>query len=262
VRGELMAQLSTHLNTITEEEVAQAKSLCLAIGPTLIPQLANTLAAEQRARSRQRLTDLLLEFGEHGRRCVDQLRRSPNPSVRRTAVQLLRTFGGEDALADLKELLNDSEPHVQREAVRALIAVAVDEAYAVLEQALANEDSKSRTSVIQELSTTRDERAIPLFCYMVRHLECRGATREIYLKAVGRLGILGGPAAVDALTEVLNKGLWWAPKRAKEWRTEAAAALKQIGSPEATAALEEAAARGSFGVRRIAKRYVQTMVLT
>ena len=129
-------------------------------------------------------------------------------------MQLLRTFGGDDALSDLAELLNDSEAHVQREAVRALIAIAVDEAYALLEQALASEDSKARASVIQELSTTRDERATPLFCYMLRHLECRGATREIYLKAVSRLGTLGGPAAVEALTEVLHKGLWWAPQRA------------------------------------------------
>jgi HEAT repeat protein len=240
--------------------VSQAKTLCLAIGPTLIPQLANALATEQRARSRQRLTDLLLEFGEHGRQCVDQLRRSPNPSVRRTAVQLLRTFGGQDALSDLKELLNDDEAHVQREAVRALIAIAVDEGYAMLEEAIATEESKARASVIAELSTTRDERATPLFCYMLRHLECRGATREIYLKAVSRLGHLGGPAAIEALAEVLNKGLWWAPHRAKEWRTEAAAALALIATPQAMFALEEAAARGSFGVRRIAKKYVSAVI--
>ncbi len=260
VRGDLMRQVATQLNNVGEDEVAAVKNLCLAIGPTLIPHLANTLAAEQRARARQRLTDLLLAFGEHGRQCVDQLRRSHNPSVRRTAVQLLRTFGGDDALSDLAELLNDSEAHVQREAVRALIAIAVDEAYALLEQALASEDSKARASVMQELSTTRDERATPLFCYMLRRLECRGATREIYLKAVSRLGTLGGPAAVEALTEVLHKGLWWAPQRAREWRTEAAAALVQIATPEAMAALEDAASRGSFGVRRVAKKYVSTVL--
>ena len=62
-------------------------------------------------------------------------------------------------------------------------------------------------------------------------------------------------AAVEALTEVLHKGLWWAPMRAREWRTEAAAALAQICTPESRTALEEAAASGSFGVRRIAKRF-------
>ena len=256
VNGELMSQLATQLNTVADEDVEHVKALCLAVGPRLIPQLAKTLAGEQRARARHRLTELLTAFGEHGRRCVDQLRRSPNPSVRRTAVQLLRTFGGNDALSDLAELLNDSEAHVQREAVRALIAIAVDEAYALLEQALSSEESRSRAAVMQELSTTRDERATPLFCYMVRHLECRGTTREVYLKAVSRLGALGGPGAVEALKEVLHKGLWWAPMRAREWRAEAASALVQIGTAEAREVLEDAAARGSLGVKRVVKRFV------
>jgi hypothetical protein len=260
VRGELMPQLAAHLNTVGDEEGEQIRSLCLAIGPTLVPHLANALANEQRPRSRQRLTDLLMEFGEHGRQCVDQLRRSPNPSVRRAAVRLLRSFGGQDALSDLAELLNDSEAHVQREAVRALIAIAVDEAYALLEQALASEASRARSAVIQELSTTRDERATPLFCYMVRHLACRGNTREIYLKAVSRLGTLGGPGAVEALKDVLHKGLWWSPRRAREWRTVAAEALAALKTPEAQVVLEEAVASGTFGVRRVAKKYVTTTV--
>jgi HEAT repeat protein len=256
VAGEMMPQLASQLSSVTDEEAEQVRALCLAIGPPLIPRLAATLAGEQRARSRQRMTELLLAFGQHGRNCVDQLRHSPNPSVRRTAVQLLRTFGGEDALSDLAELLDDSEANVQREAVRALIAVAEDEAYALLEQALASEESRSRAAVMQELSTTRDERAIPLFCYMLRHLQCRGTTREIYLKAVARLGTLGGPAAVEALAEVLHQGVWWSPHRAREWQTEAANALARVQSPESAAALEEAASRGSFAVRRAARRYL------
>jgi hypothetical protein len=260
VAGELMAQVAAHLNTVSDEEAGQVRNLCLAIGPKLVGALANALAIEQRPRARQRLTELLMEFGEHGRQCVDQLRRSPSPSVRRTAVQLLRSFGGSDALGDLAELLNDTETHVQREAARALISVAVEESYALLEQALASEESRARQAVMQELSTTRDERATPLFCYLVRHLECRGANREIYLKAVSRLGTLGGDGAVEALTEVLHKGLWWAPHRAREWRTAAAASLALIATPEAVGVLEAAAATGTFGVRRVARRHLASQV--
>ena len=89
---------------------------------------------------------------------------------------------------------------------------------------------------------------------MVRHMECRGRLREAYLKAVSRLGVLGGVDAVEALSEVLNRGSLRAPMRAREWRTEAAAALARIDLPEARQALEEAAERGSLGVRRIARK--------
>ena len=71
--------------------------------------------------ARQRLTHLLLGFGAAGRTAVEQLRASANPAVRRTAIHLLREFGGSEALPDLTTLLDDAEPHVQREAVRAIL---------------------------------------------------------------------------------------------------------------------------------------------
>ena len=129
------------------------------------------------------------------------------------------------------------------------------------------EDADAGQAVQIVRATWRDTRAL------VRHIRDKGsstpantrrdgwgATREIYLKAVSRLGTLGGSAAIEALSEVLHKGIWWAPRRAREWRTEAAAALAQIATAEAMAALEDAAARGSFGVKRIAKKYVSTVL--
>jgi len=44
--------------------------------------------------------------------------------------------------------------------------------------------------------------------------------------------------------------------RAREWRTEAASALARIDLPEARQALEDAAERGSFGVRKIARKHL------
>jgi HEAT repeat protein len=223
----------------------------------LVPRLAETLATEARARARQRLTDLLIGFGEHGRRSVAQLRQSPNPSVRRTAVQLLRSFGGPEALPDLEQLVNDPEAAVQREAARALIGFGFDESFDLLKRILRDEKHAGRKSVIEELGSARDPKARPLFCYLVRRLECRGSLREVYMRAIDRLGLIGGKEGVEALSEVLRKGQWWAPMRTREVRAEAAAALAQIKLPEAQEALREAATNGSFGVRAIARRHVR-----
>ena len=133
VAGQFMSQVSVHLNGVKDEEFEQVKSLCSALGPGLVPKLAEVLASEARARARTRLTDLLIGFGEHGRQSVAQLRQSPNPSVRRTAVQLLRSFGGPEALPDLEQLVNDPETAVQREAARALIGFGFDESFAAAE---------------------------------------------------------------------------------------------------------------------------------
>ena len=94
--------------------------------------------------------------------------------MRRTAIYLLREFGGKDALPDLTDLLDDNEPQVQREAVRAILNIGTERAYQVLEQALASGTSQSRDAIMQSISVVRDEGATPLFAYIVRHVDHRG----------------------------------------------------------------------------------------
>ena len=64
----------------------------------MIPPLAEALSAEQDARSRRRLRDILVGFGAQGRESVQQLMSAPNWEVRRTAAFLLREFGGSEGL--------------------------------------------------------------------------------------------------------------------------------------------------------------------
>ena len=257
VSGQMMSTIATHLNSMGDLEVDEVRGVCEVIGPPLIPRLAETLAGEERPRARQRLTQLLIAFGEHGRDSVEHLRRSPSPSVRRTAVQLLRSFGGHEALGEIAEMLEDPEPNVQRESVRALIAIGNDEAYETLERALTADKSRARAALMQELSATRDERATRLLCFIVHHMDCRGTLREIYMKALARLGVLGGTEAVDALADVLRKGQWWAPWRWNEVWGEAAASLAKINTPESLQALSDAATGGAPGARHWAKRQLK-----
>ncbi len=86
-----------------------------------------------------------------GRREVERLKNSPNPAVRRTAIYLLREFGGSEALPELTELLNDNDQQVQREAVRAILNIGTDKAFEVLQQALAGGTPTSRDAIMQSL---------------------------------------------------------------------------------------------------------------
>ncbi len=258
VGGQFMPQLAVHLGAVRDDEFEHVKGLCAAVGPTLVPKVTETLAREVRSRARQRLMSLLVAFGKYGRLSVDQLRQSPNPSVRRTAVQLLRSFGGPEAVPDLERLVSDTNAEVQRAAARAMVDLGIDESFEMLQRILGTDTHRGRAAVIEELDSTHDEHAAPLFCYLVRHVECRGPLRDVYVRSLHRLGVLGGPDAVEALSEVLHKGHWWAPIRTRDTRTQAAAALAQIKLPAAQNALRDAAANGSFGVRSIAKKHVNT----
>jgi HEAT repeat protein len=248
-----MRHVAAHFESVSDVDFEHAKKLCYTLGTVVIKPLAEALASEERARPRQRMRDLLLGFGAAGRQSVEQLKQSPNAGVRRTAIYLLREFGGDEALPELESLLDDTEPHVQREAIRAILMIGIDAGYAVLTRALTSGSARSRATITAVLAGLRDERAAALFCYILRHSSHRGRTKEAYRFAVEALGRVGGHDAIAALKGSLGRGDWWLPFATAAHRTAVAAALARINTNEAWQVLEEAASDANRGVRTAAK---------
>jgi HEAT repeat protein len=98
----------------------------------------------------------------------------------------------------------------------------------------------------------RDERAAPLFCYLVRHMN-RRKEQQLYLSSIEALGTFGGPDAVEALKFALHQGDWRAPLQTRRLRAAAARALRRIGTPAAVDVLREASTQGPRGVRSAAR---------
>src|SRR5436190_2075261 len=251
-RGAMMRHAAKQLRTADEASYGRLKRLAHGIGPAVIAPLAEALSAEQDARSRRRLRDILVEFGAAGRESVQQLMNAANWEVRRTAAFLLREFGGVEGLKELQPLLTDPEPLVQREAIQALVLNGTDAASQILLEALTSTAGRPRQTLITELTAMRDERAAPLFCYLVRHVD-RKAFPGVYVGAIDALGSFGGTDAVEALKIALQRGNWMAPMRTRRTRASAAQALRRIGTADAVAALHEAATKGPRGVRSAAK---------
>jgi HEAT repeat protein len=254
----MMRHILTHLSTIDEPQFERVKAMCLSLGEVIVRPLAEALSIEERARPRERLTAILIAFGAIGRRTVERLKNSHNAAVRRTAIHLMRQFGGSDALPDLTELLDDNEPQVQREAVRAILNIGTDRAYEILQEALTSGNARSRDAIMQSLSLLREERAAPLFIFILRHVNHRGRLADVYLRAIESLGALRDPDGIAPLKEALHKGEWWAPRRTSALRAAAATALARVGTPEARAVLDEAVANGPRGIRAAARAQLQT----
>lgn len=252
-RGPMMKDVSAHLRGADDAAYERVRTLCHGIGPGVIPSLAEVLSSEQDARSRRRLRDILVGFGAKGRESVRQLMNAPNWEVRRTAAYLLREFGGAEALKELVPLLTDNEPLVQREAVQALVMNGSDEASRTLLQAVSAASGRTRETLLAELTASmRDERAAPLFCYLVRHLN-RRKEPQLYLASLDAIGTFGGADAVEALKQALHEGDWRTPFQTRKLRTAAASALRRIGTPDAVEILRDASTRGPRGVRSAAR---------
>jgi HEAT repeat protein len=251
--GPMLRHIINNLATMDQGQFDRVKAMCVSLGEVLVRPLAEALSTEDRSTTRERLTGVLIAFGPAGRRQVERLKSSPNPAVRRTAIYLLREFGGTDALPDLTELLDDTEPQVQREAVRAIMNIGNDRAFRVLEQALVTGSETSREAIMRSLGAVRDERAAPLFAYILSHVDHRGPLASIYVRALEALGSLKDPEGIPSLRTALYRGEWWAPRRTAALRRVAAGALARIGTPEAIAVLEEAATRAPRRVRAAAR---------
>ena len=252
--GPLVRHVVTHLRKVDERDVEPFSRLCHALGPIVVRPLAEAIATEENNRALRRMRELLLGFGAAGRQFVEQLKNSQNPGVRRTAIDLLRVFGGREALPELASMLDDADPQVQRESIRAIVQIGTEEAYAVLERALAG---GGREAVLQQVIALRDDKAVPLLCYVLKHTAPRGKMVNVHLGIIDALGGLSGsPESTATLRTALYSGDWWAPFRTAAVRQAAAASLRRIGGPEASAVLEEAAASSNRGVRRVAKAQV------
>jgi HEAT repeat protein len=254
VNAATMRHVASHLDTTDKDVVSGAKRFCHTAGTSIVGPLAEVLSREERTRARQHLVEILLGLGSSGRQAVERLKQSANPAVRRTAVLLLREFGGSDALLDLESLLNDAEPHVQRDATHAIALMRSDAAFAILTRALTTGTEHARAVITGVLSTLPNDDAAPVLTYLVRHAPCRGPMWHVYERAIQRLGAIGGRESVAALTTVMEKRVLWAPFKVTVLRRLAVEALARIDGTDATDALRQAARTGLRGARSAARR--------
>ncbi len=257
---QMIRHVVLQLREVDDTTVETLNRLCHTLGAGVIRPLAETLAIEEDPRAIRRLRELLLGFGAAAQPSVEQLKSSSNPAVRRTAIDLLRVLGGDEALPELASLLNDADPQVQRESIRAIVQIGTPKAYAVLERTLAA-GAGARDLIVGHLVGLRDKKAIPVLCHVVTHTTPRGRLAQLHADIVEALGGLSAhPESTSALRHVLYRGEWWAPGRTAALRRVAAIALRRLGSPDAVAVLQEAATARNRRIRTAARLQLEIMV--
>ena len=254
VEGPMVRHLTMTLQKATDAEFNIAKRMSTAIGSMLVKPMSDALMGEDNARTVRRLRDILISFGPAAREYANELKSSRNPAVRRAAIDLLRALGGDAALPDLRAMLDDPDSQVQREALRAIVQIGTAEAYQVLEQALKSGAPHTREAIMQALGAFRDEKAAPLFVYILTNTRYSGALEGIYTQTIESLGKVAlDERSVTTLTEILYRGQWWARGRTARLRHAAARALRSMGTPGADRTLEEAASSAPGAVKKIVK---------
>jgi HEAT repeat protein len=246
---ELVRRAIDHLSEFGTTEEEAVGRLLHALGPCVIAPIVHRWSAEKDGDVRKALQDIVLGFGARGRESVQELMNADDWEVRRTAVVLLREFGGNRGFSALAPLLNDGDARVRREAFCTLALEGNEEAFAAIERALAGTNTLTQTTLREELPTLRDARARPFLCYLVGRPDHFRAPREEALAVIDILGDSGDLDAVGPLRMLLGRSVWWPPGRSRALHRRAAEALRRIGKPEAIETLQQLARSGARSAR-------------
>ncbi|MEZ5292689.1 MAG: HEAT repeat domain-containing protein [Vicinamibacterales bacterium] len=259
--GEVVTHVLLYVRQAEDGDMPRVTRFCLSLGKSIVGRLVDALLVEDGARTIRRLREVLISFGSAARPRVVELCGSPNPAVRRTAIELVRAIGGSDSLTLLMKLLDDEEVQVQRDALRAIVQMGTDEGFERLREALTSGSERTREMITSSLTTLRDDRAAPLFAYIIRHGQWGGRFEKVYAGAIDALGALrmSDEASLGALRTAANAGEWWNPFRTKRLRTAAVKALRAIGTPEAADILETLASSGGYGAKSAARAALATL---
>ena len=167
--GQLMRDGRATCGRSSDEVAELAKALCHDARGRRPSSGAGRSAGRRRARARvPPPDDILVSFGSrgHGRRRAAKLVGQPGRATHRDspAARVRRQRGAAGARAPL----DDKEPNVQREAIRAIVNIGTDEAFAVLETGAREGQRAVARGHQRRARVDRDERAIPLFCHILK----------------------------------------------------------------------------------------------
>jgi HEAT repeat protein len=231
----------------------EANQVLLALGDATVPALLDSAASLEKGVERDRLTAMVVTFGERALPAVlERLGAEEAPPRLRAAIRIAGELQHPDVVAPLAGLLEAGERSVREEAVRALVQVGSDAAVAALAAVLGSATPGLAVSALHALGSTGSARAVePLRRTLDQALDARDTARaKEVIRALGRLGRAEAGAALVALLErrVRIGGGWL-----RDLKSAAIAALGGVPGDEAVAALAQVAQTKDAQLRRAAQ---------
>ena len=213
-----------------DSEVDRFNQLCQILGAERGPAAGRSAGGEKRTAARfGGCATLLLGFGAAGRRSVEQLKNSPNPAVRRTAITCCACSAATRRCPSWRRCSTMPTRRCSASRSAPSCRSAPTDAYAVLQRALARVRSTPRDTVLRSWSACATTRPCRCFCYVLKHsAAARQAGRASTSQIIEALGDAERAPGVDAhVARCSYRGEWWAPFRTAALRQAAAAALRR-----------------------------------
>lgn len=172
----------------------------------------------------------------------ERLDHSATPTDAVEIIKRLVNSGKTSAIPSLIDALGYHHPSVPAASVEGLIRLAPNSVKPLINAFHASRDHGVQAYIVQALAQIGDSRALELLLEVVgmdiaNH--CQGNVRRVAARGLGKIG---SNSKDPQVTQWAVEKLTWALLHAEDWtlRYAAVVSLKEIASPEALAALQQA----------------------
>jgi HEAT repeat protein len=227
------------------------KLLTTAVGVSSVEALKAVAAVEHETDSSRRAETLIIGFGAPAAARLGSLAGDARWFAQRAAARMLGRIGLPVSVPLLQPLLRRTDPRVAREAVAALAAIDDPSAARAIHTVLRAATGDLRIAVVEALVADRDPRVVPMLARIIGESEPLGKDHQVVLETLKALGTVGSDEAIPTLAKAIARRGFFSRRKLRAVKETGVAALKAIGSKNASAALEEAANTGDGMLRRI-----------
>ena len=233
------------MNDLDEEAQKTFAECCELIGPTSIRALYATLKSEHETPAYRRAREIVRTFGGAAVPHLAGLTDDAQWFAQRNAAVLLGASRSADAVAPLQALLRRSDARVLRAAVGALAGIDDPAAARAIQTVLRATSGATRSAVVEALVAERDPRVVPMLTRILSEADPFGVDHDIVLDTLKAVRQLAHEQAVASVASVMRrKKFLFGRGKARAFKTASVQALLAIGTPNAQAALDEAAQTG------------------
>ena len=172
--------------------------------------------------------------------------------MQRRAAKLLGRIAVAEAVPLLQPLLRQADPRVARQAVAALGAIQDPAAARAIQTVLRAASGELRKAVIDALVSERDARVVPMLVRILEESQPLGRDHDMVIETIDALGTVGTDLAVPALAKMARRTSFFSRRKVRALKEHSVAALAQMGTDGAAAALQDAAQHGDRMLKKIA----------
>jgi HEAT repeat protein len=108
-----------------------------------------------------------------------------------------------------------------------------------------------RTAVVEALVAEKDPRVVPILTRILGESDPFGEDHQTVLDTINAVEQLADDRAVPAVSSTMRRRKLFSRKKARAFKAAAVQALKVIGTPRATSALDEASRTGDRLLKRL-----------